>query len=139
MFCLAPVILLAYALTMQTAAGTNSNVNGYVAEVQTCSRGLGIDVKASTAGLYGLGLQYGIPIVTVHGVTLTVLPKAGLSGSSEPRRELPMGGQFEVGAQALLEYHKFVIGLEYWHLSNGGLKSPNIGLDLLLFQTGYKF
>lgn len=139
MLCLAPLVLMGYALTMQTSWHHSENVNANMIEVQTCEKGLGMDFKASTAGLFGLGLQYGFTLVESEKFSLTFLPKAGLSYTTVPRYELPMTGQFEVGAQFLVGYEDFRVGLEYWHLSNAGLQSPNIGLDMLVVQTGWRF
>lgn len=142
MFCFAPIVLIGMAMTMDhNVMGQHSsgNANGTVIEVMTCEKGPGLDVKASTAGLYGLGLQYGVTVVEVGDWSLTVLPKMGLSYSDKPRRELPMQGQFEVGAQVLVGYQAFRAGLEYWHLSNAGIQQPNIGLDMLVVQTGWRF
>lgn len=143
MFCFAPLVLVGFALTMDHNALGHSHktgdANGTVLEVQTCETGLGMDVKASTAGLYGMGLQYGLPLYKGSQWSVTALPKAGLSYTSTPRHELPMQGQFEVGAQLLVGYDAFRVGLEYWHLSNAGVHSPNIGLDMLVLQTGWRF
>ena len=139
MLCFAPLVMMGYALTMQTTWHHSVNVNAPVVEVQTCEKGLGFDAKASGAGLFGFGLQYGLTIVETEKWHLTFLPKAGLSYTSVARRELPMTGQFEVGGQFLVGYEDFRIGLEYWHLSDAGLKSPNIGLDMLVLQTGWRF
>lgn len=139
MLCLAPLVLMGYALTMQTSWHHSENVNAHMIEVQTCEKGLGMDAKASTAGLFGLGLQYGFTLVESEKFSLTFLPKAGLSYTTVPRSELPMTGQFEVGAQFLVGYEDFRVGLEYWHLSNAGLQKPNIGLDMLVVQTGWRF
>jgi len=139
MFCFAPLVLLGYALTAQTSWHHTDNVNGTVLEVQTCEKGLGLDAKASSAGLFGFGLQYGFTIFEGEKFNFTFLPKAGLSYTSVPHRELPLNGQFEVGGQFLLGYEDFRVGLEYWHLSNAGLQSPNIGLDMLVVQTGWRF
>lgn len=139
MLCFAPVVLLGYALTMQTANHKTATVDGVVLEAMTCEKGLGLDAKVSSAGLYGFGLQYGIPLVETSPITLTFLPKGGLSYTSVERKELPATAQFEVGAQFLLGYEQFRVGLEYWHLSNAGMQEPNIGLDMLIIQTGWRF
>jgi hypothetical protein len=139
MLCFAPVLLLGYALTMETSWHKTTNVDGVVIEAMTCEKGLGMDFKASTAGLYGLGLQYGLTVFEGEKFSLTFLPKAGLSYSSVQRKEIPMQGQFEVGAQFLGGYENYRMGLEYWHLSNAGLQEPNIGLDMLVIQTGWRF
>lgn len=138
--CLAPVLLMGYAMTFQPADRRHpSNVDGVVIEAMTCEKRLGFDVKASTAGLFGFGLQYGLPIFEETPVTLTFLPKAGLSYTTAQRRELPQTAQFEVGGQLLLGYGSYRVGLEYWHLSNAGMTQPNLGLDMIVVQTGFAF
>lgn len=143
MFCFAPLVLLGLATTMNVNAlghtHNSTNANGEMVEVMTCEKGIGMDLKASTAGLYGLGLQYGLTVYEDLKFSVTVLPKAGLSYTDKPRKELPLTGQFEVGAQILVGYEDFRVGLEYWHLSNAGLRQPNIGLDMLVVQTGWRF
>lgn len=140
MLCLAPLVLIGYALTMEMQQTRHpSNVDGTVLEAQTCETGLGLDAKASTAGLYGVGLQYGLRLVEYQDWTLTILPKAGLSYTEKPRHELPMQYQFEIGGQLLLGYNRYRIGVEWWHLSNAGLTPHNVGLDMLLIQTGVQF
>lgn len=136
--CFAPLVLIGYALTIEREPYRTSNVNGSVIEVQSCETGIGMDVKASTAGLFGVGIQYGFT-KKINEYSITALPKVGLSYTSETRRELPMVGQFEVGAQVLLGYKQMRVGVEYWHLSNAGMKYPNIGLDMIVLQTGIVF
>jgi len=140
MLCFAPLVLIGYALTMEMQQTRHpSTVDGTVIEAQTCETGLGLDAKASNAGLYGLGLQYGLRLLEVGDWILTALPKAGLSYTDRPRHELPMTYQFEVGGQVLLGYDRYRVGLEYWHLSNAGLTPHNLGLDMLIIQTGWRF
>lgn len=140
MLCLAPLILVGYALTMHMQPVRKpADVSAPVVEVQTCERGAGLALKASGAGLFGLSAQYGVPLYTGERASVTLSPKMGLSYASENYRELPMRGQFEVGAQLLLGWDQFRVGVEYWHLSNAGLQQPNIGLDMLIVQTGWAF
>ena len=140
MLRLAPIMLIGYALTMHLQPVRKpADVSAPVIEVQTCERGAGLVAKASAAGLFGFGLQYGVPLYTGERASATFSPKMGLSYASENYRELPMRGQFEVGAQLLLGWNQFRVGVEYWHLSNAGLQQPNIGLDMLILQTGLVF
>lgn len=140
MLCLAPLILIGYALTMHIQPVRKpAQIDAPMVEVQTCERGTGLTAKASAAGLFGLGLQYGVPLYTGEHVSATFSPKMGLSYASEPYRELPMRGQFEVSAQLLLGWEQLLVGVEYTHFSNAGLQHPNIGLDMLVFQTGWVF
>lgn len=138
MLCLAPVVLLGAALTIQTAWHRTQSVDGALLEVQTCESGLGAHVKASTAGLYAMGLHYGLT-TTAGPWSLTLSPHAGLSYADRPIDALPLRSQFELGLQVLAGYERARIGLAYWHLSNAGLREPNIGVDLLILQTGFTF
>lgn len=137
--CLAPLILMGHMLTIETPwHQVKENQDGQVVEAMTCDKGLGFDVKASTSGFYGFGAQYGFKWEG-EAWSFTFLPKAGLSYVDHPVYELPQRTQFEVGAQALVEYKRFVMGVEYWHLSNAGMTKPNIGMDFLILQTGWRF
>lgn len=138
--CLAPLLLVGHMLTIETGAHqVKENQDSQMIEVQSCERGLGFDAKASINGYYGFGLQYGFGLLDVGDWTLTLQPKAGLSYVDHPVYELPQRGQFEVGGQLLLGYKNFRVGVEYWHLSNAGMTKPNIGMDFLVLQTGWRF
>ena len=136
--CFAPLLLVGYLLTVQTSWHHTTSFDAPMGELQTCETGAGMDIKASASGLYGLGLQYGW---TWHDDrrSLTIQPKAGLSYVDHPEPALPLRTQFEVGLQLLFGYDRWRLGVEYWHLSNAGLKEPNIGLDLLVVQSGWTF
>ena len=138
MMCLAPVIMTGYLLTMQPNKSHTSNVDGTVWDAQTCESGLGLHVRAQTAGLYSLGTQYGFTL-QYDDWTITLQPRAGLSYNSVTYRELPAQGQFELGTVFSVGYKDFRVGLDYWHLSNAGLKAPNIGLDMMGVMVGMQF
>lgn len=138
--CFIPVVLIGHMLTLQPNSTHISNVNGGQLEVQSCERGFGIHARAAPGvGLWGAGGHYGIKIYANDHWTATFLPKVGVSYSDRPYPELPMRTQFELGAQLLLGYEQVRLGIEWWHLSNAGLESPNIGLDMLVLQTGLVF
>ena len=140
MFCFAPVVLIGYLLTVNTAWHQTTNVDAPMIEVQTCERQVGLNMKlAPSTGLYGTGLQYGFHWDLTDHLGVTLLPKVGISHATKDYKELPLGTQFEVGAQILFGYDRLRIGVEYWHLSNAGLKSPNTGLDMIAVQTGWAF
>jgi hypothetical protein len=104
----------------------------------------GLDLKASSNGLYGVSYQYSVTYKYEH-VTVSFIPKLGLSMTDHAVKDLPQGVQFGLGAQFLLGYDRYRVGVELWHLSNGsalGLNvsdKPNIGLNLPLFTVGYAF
>ncbi len=136
--CLAPMVLIGQLFTVQTNWHQTADVGGTMIEAQTCEAGIGAHARATTSGLYGLGLHYGF-----HGewgkYSVTFQPRAGLSATSIPRRELPSDKQFELGAQLLFGYNRARIGVDYWHLSNAGTKDPNIGVDTVGVVVGWVF
>ena len=136
--CLAPVILLGYLLTIQTSWHQTATMDAPMLEVQTCETGLGAAVNVSASGLAGLVGQYGWHWRSGDW-SATIQPKAGLSHAMQPVYELPAQTQFQLGAGLLVGYQHWRLGLEYQHLSNAGLASPNIGLDLLAIQSGWAF
>lgn len=138
MLCLAPLILIGHAFTIQTPTHHTENVDGTMIEAQTCESGLGLHAKASTAGLYGLGLHYGLT-GTWGDWSATISPHAGLSYADVASDAVPLKKQFELGLQVLGGYKRMRIGISYWHLSNAGLMEPNIGLDMIILQTGWTF
>jgi len=138
--CLEPLILAGWLLT-QNYSGVSvhkTNLDAAALEVQTCERGAGLDFKATTSGLYGVALQYGLS-TTVHGWTITATPKAGLAYVDHHVREQAHPGNFELGGQVLIGRERWRIGAEYWHISNAYTSRPNGGLDLLMFQAGWIF
>lgn len=136
--CWAPLLLMGAALTVQTPWHQTTQMDAGIVEVQTCEKGWGLDAKASTQGVYGADVQYGFVYHTGEWM-LGLLPKGGVSYVDHPVYELPSRTQFGVGAQALLGYGRARLGVEYWHLSNAFTRDPNIGMDLLLIQTGWRF
>jgi hypothetical protein len=137
--CLEPLLLAGWLLT-QTLSGSvpKTNLDAGVLEVQTCERGIGLDLKASTSGLYGLAVQYGLS-TTLGGWTITLTPKAGLAYVDHRIWEERSPGNFEAGGQLLIGRNRWRIGAEYWHISNAYLGRPNYGLDLVMLQGGWIF
>lgn len=136
--CLTPLLMLGYALTIQTAWHQTTDVSAPIIEVQTCETGLGLHAKASTDGLYAVGAHYGLT-GEWGDWSLTLQPHAGVSYADRAIKELPLRAQFEVGAAIIGGYQNVRVAVEYWHLSNAGLKSPNVGLDMLVLLTGWEF
>lgn len=136
--CLAPVILLGYLLTVQTAWHHTTTMDAPMLEVQTCETGLGAAVSVSASGLAGAVAQYGWQY-TLGPFSATIQPKAGVSHAMHQVYELPAQTQFQVGLGLLVGYQSFRVGVEYQHLSNAGLVSPNIGLDMIAVQSGWAF
>lgn len=136
--CLAPLLLIGYAMPVITPWHQKRDIAAPVIEVQTCERGLGAHAKYSGAGLYGLGLHYGLN-KTWGDWSATISPHAGLSYADHQEDTLPLKKQFELGIGVLAGFKKVRIGVEYWHLSNAGLRQPNIGVDLWIIQAGWAF
>ncbi len=139
MFCLAPLIMTGYLLTVQTSWHHTESVNAPYIEAQTCQTGLGAHVKAATSGLYAAGVHYGFTHDFTDKLNVTLQPKAGFSYVDHPMRELPLRTQFELGLGFIVSRDRFSVGLEYWHLSDAGLRSPNIGLDMVGTTIGWRF
>jgi hypothetical protein len=140
---IAPVALVGYMMATDFHFRPSSKVdtqvdNAAVLQLMSSQTGIGLGVKASSNGLYGLDLQYGL---TYQGETWNVsfIPKLGLSATTQTVRELPQDVQFGLGAQILFGYEHYRAGIEIWHLSNGGATAPNIGLNLPIIQVGYAF
>lgn len=136
--CVAPVILLGYLLTVQTAWHHTTTMDAPMLEVQTCETGLGAAVNVSASGLFGAVAQYGWQW-QAGDWSATIQPKVGMSHAMRQVYELPAQTQFQVGLGLLFGYQSWRIGIEYQHLSNAGLASPNIGLDLIAMQSGWAF
>jgi hypothetical protein len=136
MWC--PLLLIGYAFPVILPWHQKRDIAAPMIEVQTCERGFGAHVKASGAGLYGLGLHYGLN-KTWGDWSATIQPHAGLSYADHPIETLPLRKQFELGAELHLGYKQARVGLSYWHLSNAGLRQPNIGLDMFIIQAGWAF
>lgn len=149
-FCLVPVLLAGVLFSTDVHFSTHSKNkteldHAGIVQVMSCETGPGIGLKASTNGLYGLDLQYGLTWQPAASWSLSVLPKLGLSATSQEVKELPQYVQFGLGIQLLVGYEEYRLGLEVWHLSNGsalGLNvsdRPNIGLNLPLLTIGKVF
>lgn len=136
--CLAPIILLGYLVTIQTAWHQTTTMDAPMLAVQTCETGPGAAVNVSASGLAGLVGQYGWQWRRGDW-SVTLQPKAGVSHAMQPVYELPSQTQFQLGLGLLVGYQSWRVGIEYQHLSNAGLAQPNIGIDLIALQTGWSF
>ena len=142
--CLAPVLLMGVVQGIETSWHHHQvNPQGEVLEVHSCLSGPSlVGTMAPSSGLYGAGLEWGVPFV-VGPVLIGVAPQVGISHDSYGYKELPMVTQFQVGGWVYGQYDRIVIGVKYWHLSNAGLHSthrtPNKGLDLVAIMGGMSF
>lgn len=135
--------MLASEARTNVASDTASRLDAPLVTWLSSRDGFGIGAKATPAGIGAIEGHYAIS--TQRGAwAYSLLPKFGLS-YADGYHELPQGAQFSMGLQGLVSYHHFVIGLEYWHMSNGdglglGLSDgQNIGLDLAVIQAGWQF
>lgn len=138
MLCWTPLLLVGYLFT-SPMPDHPSRVSAALVEAQTCPTGLGANLRASDAGLYSAGAQYGLQLWEHRHWSLTMTPSLGLAYASQPYHELPLRTNFSVSGQLLLGYEPYVMGVTYWHMSNAGLRQPNVGLDLLALQVGWTF
>ena len=136
--CFAPLLLVGYLFTVQTAWHQTTTMDAPIIEVQTCETGLALEGKVAASGLLAGGLQYGWQW-TACDLSLTAQPKAGFSHALQPVYELPSQTQFQLAFQLLFGYQHARIGVEYIHFSNAGMASPNIGLDLIAVMGGWSF
>ena len=143
----APIILLGAALATEVHTNvhtqTHNQLSAPVVTVLSGQSGLGVGGHAHFGGIGSLEAHYGLSRGYSEW-TYSLLPKFGLS-VADHFRELPQTLQFSMGLQALVSYQNYVLGMEYWHLSNGDMlglawsDKPNIGLDVLVVQAGYQF
>jgi len=138
MMCFAPVLLAGYLMTLHPNSWHVSSFDGALVEVQTCDRGLGLDLKASTAGIGSLSLQYGLQMAAGNW-SFTFTPKAGVGYFDHAVPELSSQVNFSLGAQVLVGYRRARVAFEYWHQSNAYLGDVNAGLDMLAFTGGWQF
>jgi len=136
--CFIPILLLGYALTLQTDWHRTTDGQGTVVEIQTCDKGFGFEAKATTSGFYGFGGQYAWQMNTLDW-DIALVPKVGTSWVDHAVYELPSRWQLELGASLQMGYRQSIVAVEYWHLSNAWTNYPNIGMDFLLLMGGIRF
>ena len=141
--CLAPVVLLG-TLTLsefntnvakQTAKTTGS---GQQISISTCERGIGLNVMASTNGLYSADMQYGLA-TSFGDFSISFAPRVGISYVDHTVKELPQVTQFSVGAGVYVGYQQVRVGAELRHFSNAGITDGNIGLNGIGLVAGWAF
>jgi Lipid A 3-O-deacylase (PagL) len=141
MMCLAPLLLVGYAWTVQTDWHRSADRDAPYVQLQSCKTGLGVHAKASAAPWGAGGLHYGFTWEPVREVELTVQPQVGLSYfNSVQRGEYRQIGRFELGLAVMASWRRAHVSVEYTHLSNGeGWKPTNVGMDLVAVQTGWRW
>lgn len=141
MVCFAPLLLVGYALTIETSWHQSYNADAPYVQLQTCEVGWGAHGKLSALPWGTAGLHYGLTWSPATDVELIAQPQLGLSYANQIH---PNGyrqiSRFEVGLAVMARYRQLQMSLEYTHLSNGEFGSrSNVGLDLIGLQTGWKF
>lgn len=139
--CIAPLVMVGVMSGVETSWHHHQvNPGGEVLEVQSCQYGPGLAVTAApSSGLYGIAAQWGFQVASWGDLRVYLKPQVGISHDTYGYRELPLGTQFEVGGMVNVEYDNANIGVKYWHLSNAGIKQPNIGMDILAVMGGFRF
>lgn len=138
MVCFEPLLLAGYLLTLQPNATHVSRLDAPLIEMQSCERGVGLDARAATSGVFGLMGQYGFQWQSGDW-SYTLIPKAGLGYHDVMLLEQQSKLNFSLDAQFLIGYKSGRVGLEYWHMSNAGLGDRNAGLDVFAATFGWKF
>ena len=144
--CLAPLVMAGVAVPLEHPKHNSYLHTSAIVSAQTCSKGLGGFVKATTNHLYAGGGQYGWA-VEVAGVEYSIKVQLGLSHTAVPSHNLPRQTQFYGGPEVNVCYESWCGGLSYGHMSNGsklGLCdspscSPNVGEDVLAWTVGRQF
>jgi len=131
-----PHAYMGYVDTFQPNKYHTSQIQGPTGKFETSPEGLGASARVGPGGLFSLGAQYGYKIPETP---ITITPSAGMAYVDQPMRELPLKTPFALGLQAGIDIPKTKAKLiaEYLHLSNAGLKQPNIGMDMGSIMLGY--
>lgn len=140
MMCFAPVVLAGYLFTLHPNVHNRiTSIEEPLVEVQTCDRGVGLDLKATQSGIGSLQAQYGIVTVQSGPWSLIVTPKLGGAILPYHVRELTSTVNFSLGLQTTVGYDRARVALEWWHQSNAFLGGCNAGLDFLALMGGWAF
>lgn len=139
-----PHVGIGYVDTFQPNKWHTSTIQGPIGKFETAPEGLGANARIGPEGLFSLAAQYGYRI---PGTPLTVTPSAGIAYVDKRMPELPIQTPFALGLQGSLSLKDFEslpeplrkarIMAEYLHLSNAGIKQPNIGMDMGSIMLGY--
>jgi hypothetical protein len=109
----------------------NTHLNGTAGAL----RGAG---ETGFIGSLGPGIavgKAGIPVVLAIGVSPTVLSKDHFDDAE-------LGGKFHFTSHLGVFFQlgqRWELGYRFQHMSNAGLKKTNPGLDMHMFQLGYRF
>jgi len=136
--CLSTVLLIGYLFTLYPNNSHTTDINGHSGEIQSCAYGLGVHAGGTSAGMARGGVQFGLGTTIAERLEVIIQPFVGAAYMPNVR-ELPLEVQFEVGAKVMALAGDRGIVVEYLHLSNAGLKEPNIGKDAIILSGVWRF
>ena len=141
LLCLMPLVLAGYAGTIQTSWHHAQDISGGYVEAQTCKKGLGLRVAASTEWVQ-VGPQLGYEqrlgddwalIFQVHG-------GLGYSNTFHPVNRRRQVTKWNGGVNVILSVDRYHMKIGYDHMSNGrGIDPTNAGQDLWSTGVGVSF
>jgi len=139
--CLAPIIMLGYASTIQTSWHTSKDISGPYAEIQSCATGLGGRVAFGEEWVQ-VGPQYGLAIELPKGWSILTQAHGGLgySNTHHPESGIRQVTKWNGGLSLMLSNGNYVLKGGYDHMSNGrGIDPTNHGQDMWTIAAGYRF
>lgn len=141
MFCLAPLLFLGYAQTIQTDWHTSKNISAPYVEAQTCQEGLGARIAGSYEWVQ-IGPQYGftLPISQSWSIIGQIHGGWGYSNTIHPETGVRQVTKWNGGVSFMVQYHHISWKIGYDHMSNGRGSDPtNHGQDMITTGIGYTF
>lgn len=141
MLCLAPLLFLGYAQTIQTEWHHSQDISNPYVEVQTCKDGLGGRIAGSGEWIQ-IGPQYGIswPISQSWSITGQIHGGWGYSNTIHPISGVRQLTKWNGGVSFMIQYERYNVKVGYDHMSNGkGIDPTNHGQDMVTVGGGYEF
>ena len=141
MLCLAPLLLLGYAHTIETSWHHSASLSGAYVEVQTCKDGLGARVAFSSDWVQ-LGPQFGYTWMLGDDWSMTAQAHGGIgySNTFHPLTDVRQVTKWNGGIGLLLNVDRYSLKIGYDHMSNGrGYAPTNAGQDMWTIGVGLSF
>lgn len=139
MFCLAPVLGMLAMFSLQTSWHGSPDVGSVDLQARTCQTGLQAIGKVSPAGYYAGEVGYGVQLGEPTGWHAGLVPSAGVSYVDHPNVNLPLRTQFSLSLAGFIGYDRVGLQAEYQHMSNAGLRDPNVGMDFVKVGLTWRF
>ena len=139
--CLAPLILVGYASSIETSWHHSHDISGPYMEAQTCISGLGGRVAFGEHWVQ-VGPQYGMLVTLPSGWGIVAQAHGGLgySNTHHPETGVRQVTKWNGGLELLLTKDRYVLKGGYDHMSNGrGVDPTNSGQDMWSVAVGYSF